>query len=179
MNCAGATGRRAVGGEFSAPPGLGGRVWSEGIEATSRVEMHRGCRKGRRWRVWRALDSDHEWLISRLEALADEAAHGWEGAARTVAETSGALLLLRVVLGVLLRDRWRRFTASPRLFVAVLPVQHGWRCGSWRVPGECELEHLVRWDLGTRRWWCRWARWWADGTFIRQEGYVRQLVSEA
>ena len=90
------------------------------MEATSRRSSHRGCRSGRRGRVGRALDSDHEWLFRGLEALAHEATHGWEGAARTVAATGGALLLLRVVLGVLLRDR---FTPRPRLLA--LRVYHG------------------------------------------------------
>ena len=102
--------------------GCGERIWRR----LERGGSHRGCRKRRRWRVGRALDSDHEWLLSGFEALANKAAHGWEGAARTVAETSGALFLLCVVLGVLLRDCWRRFTASPGLFVAVLAV-YGWR----------------------------------------------------
>ena len=146
-----------------------------------RDDTHRGCGQGRRGRVGRALDSDHEGLLSGFEALANEAAHRWEGAARTVAETAGALLLLCVVLGVLLRDRRRRFAASdPRLFVvAVRPIQHRGRRSSLGMPCECVLELLRRWNLGARRWRSRWARWWAHGSVVRQEGYVRQVVSEA
>ena len=106
--------------------------------------------------------------------IAHEATHGWEGAARTVVATGGAALLLRVVLGVLLRDRF-----PPRQRLLALRVDHGWRRSSLGVPGECVLEHLRRWRLFTRRWWCGWARWRAHNAVIRQEGYVRQLVSEA